>query len=112
MPSDLPPTIQVPLEDKVRLLATIVPDAIERLNAATEGELSADDIVDLFASAIALVIDNDSHVRTPRDFRMAGETAASLVTRRAKEMRAAQEAQGFSLLAAMLGQGGSIGPIN
>ncbi|TPG42623.1 hypothetical protein EAH79_01730 [Sphingomonas koreensis] len=112
MSPTMPPTIQVSLDEKVRMLASFVPSAIQHMNSQVEGDLSADDIIDLFAAAAALVIDNDSHVNTARDFRLAADTVASLVIKRAKEMREAHKAQGYSLLAAMLGQAGAVGPVN
>ncbi|MGN6270882.1 MAG: hypothetical protein ACTHM0_13440 [Sphingomonas sp.] len=112
MPTQPRPDIKIPLEEKLRILAALIPPAIQHMSSLVEGELSADDIIDLFAAAAALVVDNDSHVTTPRDFRLASETVASLVVRRAREMREAQDAQGYSLLAAMLGQAGEPGAIN
>lgn len=112
-PASMPsPHIKISLEEKVRMLASYVPQAIAHMNEQLDGDLSADDIIDLFAVAAALVIDNDDHVKTPRDFRLAGETVGTLAAQRARELREAQELQGSSMLAAMLGQAPPPGPIN
>ena len=59
--------------------------------------MTADDIMDFFAIAIAALLDNDSNLTTPRHLlRIGAETAAKHIERRAKKFRAMQGQAGIS----------------
>lgn len=91
------PTMNVPTEYKSTMLTSFVPAVCHTLVAGAEnGDATADDIIDFFAMAIASVLDNDSHLTSPRHLRIAAETAAKHIERRAREFRAMQTAMGTS----------------
>lgn len=79
------PNFSVIDEDKAVIIRGMVPEALAALNvyAGPEG-VTADDIIDLFAIAIALVIENDSHLTAPSHVREAAESAKNHILRRVR----------------------------
>jgi len=91
--------MKVPSDYKLQILGVVLESLMPSLAAASDGaEVSADDVLGVFALGIAAVLDNDTNLRTPRDLRLGAETAAKLIERRAKEFRAMQEQAGMSWL--------------
>ena len=77
---------------KAEMMAQLFSQVGAYLAAESEGgEATADDIIDFFAFGIAMVIDNDSDLRTPRDLRLASDTAKALIDRNVKALRAMHE---------------------
>ena len=66
------------------------------------GEVTGDDVLSLHALGIALMIDNDTNLRTPRDRRLAVETAKKHVERWMRVLDAVKKETGMSALSRML----------
>jgi 20S proteasome alpha/beta subunit len=88
----------VPADAKLQLLGSTMGLIMDSLASHTPGELTADDILDFFAIGMAAVIDNDTHLTTPRDVRIASETAGKRVEQWTKELRKLQVEAGESFL--------------
>lgn len=97
--------MKIALEKKVAVLSSVMKPIMDLLAAELpegDDDLTGDDILDFFALGVAALIDNDSLLTTPRDLRLAVETARKHVDRHVKELRAAHDESGVSLLALML----------
>ena len=70
----------VSTEDKLNVLQAHIGPMMNELGAlAKDRQLTADDVVELFAMGIAAIHDNDSELTAPRHFRLAGEAAGKIV---------------------------------
>ncbi|MGH6782482.1 MAG: hypothetical protein ACREB5_10310 [Sphingomonadaceae bacterium] len=103
--------------DQVEILSVLMDPVMQALgNCSKDGEVSSDDILDLFALAIATVIDNDSHLKTPGDLRQGVATAAQRIEEHVRALRVAHELSGIStftqLLAAARSEGMLTGALN
>ena len=91
--------MKVSVEHKMEILEALLPAMFDSLaDRAPEGEATADDVVDLLTMGLAAILDNDSHLKTPRDFRIWSEHIAKRTEARAKEFRVLQEKAGVSWL--------------
>lgn len=86
--------------DKVAILKVVLNLIMNQLAAMVpEGQVvEAGDLLDFFALGVAAILDNDTHLRTPRDLRLGAETAAKLIERHAKDFRAMKEQAGIKWL--------------
>jgi hypothetical protein len=99
-------TMNVKTEYKAQVLGMLYPQLFDALARGAEGgEVTADDIIDFFGMGIAAILDNDSHLTTPRHLRIGADTAAVRIEERAMEFRAMQEAAGVSWLSLKLAEG-------
>ena len=74
--------------EKMGACASILPLVMDTLQSYhPDAELSADDIVDFHALCIAALLENDTHIVTLRDTRMATETVSTYVKRWTKSLR-------------------------
>ena len=74
--------------EKMGACASILPLVMDTLQSYhPDVELSADDIVDFHALCIASILENDTHIATPRDTRLAIETVSTFVKRWARSLR-------------------------
>lgn len=101
--------MNVPDDAKLAVLVTMFGPLFGKLaeSATVKGqeppEVTADDIVDYLAMAIATVIENDSNLTTPRHVRLAVETTAKRITARVRDIREYREMHGQSLSSSILG---------
>lgn len=96
--------MKVSSEYKMEILDALLPALFDSLaDGAPGGEATADDVVDLFTMGLAAILDNDSHLKTPRDFRIWSERIAKRTETWAREFRVVQEKTGVSWLRTALG---------
>jgi hypothetical protein len=82
-------------EDKLELVRKLVVQTADGLaEKAPDGQLTADDMVDVWAMTLGALVANDSNLKTPRDFRLASETIAGRINKHAKEFRNLQDEEG------------------
>ncbi len=97
------PKIYVSVEEKLSILSSVMNPVAEALAVASDGNaLSADDLIDFFALALAAVIDNDSHLTTPGHLRHAVDAVSKRLGERVKLLRQHQDEAGTSVLAEMM----------
>lgn len=84
-------------------LLELIMDSLAKQLDDEDDELTGDDLLDFFALGIAAIIDNDTLLTTPRDRRLAVETARKHIERNVKELRTAHDESGVSLLSLILG---------
>ena len=93
----------VSIEDKLSVLQAHYRPIMDELGALAVGnDVTADDVIELFAMGIAAIIDNDSHLTTPRHLRQAAESAGKLIEQRSKDFRALNSTTGVSVFRLLL----------
>lgn len=76
------PKTNVSLKSKTDIMRELWLPLMGELSEASDGhDYTADDLLEFFALGMAMVLDNDTHIITPRDQRLALDTAKSHVTR-------------------------------
>jgi hypothetical protein len=99
--------MSVTTEYKAAVLGMLYPQLLSTLAAGAQGgDVTGDDMIDFFALAIAAFIDHDTNLTTAKHLRLAADTAAIHIERRAKEFRAMQKEAGISWLTLKLEQAG------
>ncbi|MDO7841723.1 hypothetical protein [Sphingomonas immobilis] len=102
-------TFKVDDAAKFQLVQQVMPQLFDALaSVSSDGDVCADDVIDFLSLCTATLLDNDTHLTTPRHLRLGAQTVAKHVERRTKELRAAQEGTGQSLLSLVLALRGNV----
>lgn len=102
MQSGIKPEFNITDDGKLKVLSELMDIVMAMLAQEAGGgvemnggrALSGEDLIDFFSLAIAAVLDQDDHLKTPRDLRLAAETVAGHILRRLKAFRVETEATG------------------
>jgi hypothetical protein len=93
------PTTNVPLKAKADIMKAMWLPVMDALGgSANGGEITGDDLLEFFALGMAMVLDNDTNIVTPRDVRLSQEAAKSHVMRWMKVLREVRAGGGRSFL--------------
>ena len=97
------PVLNVTIDQKVEIMHVMFDPIMGALGAMSSGnDVSADDIIDFFALGIAMVLDNDTNLKTPQLLRLGAITATKMIDTRARQLRESRDESGMSLLAIIL----------
>lgn len=82
------PTFHVSEDDKIALIRALMPQLFDALQAAAGPEgFTGDDVIDVFALGMGLIIENDTNLTAPSHFRAAAESAKVHITRHVNALR-------------------------
>lgn len=82
------PDFTVDDDAKKAIAAHMVPGVMQALRDVSVDQVAtADDILDVLAFCIAAVLENDTHITTPKHTKQAMETIETFVKRRARQLR-------------------------
>lgn len=81
-------------EGKQDLVEQMVPQAVNAINALSTGHGLANDVVDVLANALGMMLAGDTNLDTPQKLRLGAETVAQHVLRHAKRYKAQQDTEG------------------
>ncbi|MET3712655.1 hypothetical protein ABIC65_003373 [Sphingomonas trueperi] len=82
------PDFTVSDADKLSIAGHVVPGIMESFRAmSSEGVVTADDVIDVLSLCIATMLENDTHITTPKHTRDAMKTVETFVTRWARRLR-------------------------
>ncbi len=82
------PDFTVADEDKLPIAAHIVPAIMQTLASMSDDNVAtADDVLDVLAICIASIMENDTHITTPKHTRQALETIDTFIKRWARRLR-------------------------
>lgn len=82
------PTFHVSDDDKIALIKALMPQLFDALQDAAGPEgFTGDDVIDVFALGMGLIIENDTNLTAPSHFRAAAESAKVHITRHVNALR-------------------------
>ena len=97
------PDLQVSAEQKIEIASSLLPTLMHYLTQLTpDGEVRADDILETLALCIAAILENDTHIVTPKHTRMALDSVEVMVKHWAKTLHDHRAAPDVSFLSAIL----------
>ncbi len=97
------PVLNVTIDQKVEIMHVMFDPIMGALGAMSpENQVSADDLIDFFALGIAMILDNDTNLKTQQHIRLGAITATKMIDTRAKQLRESRDETGMSLLAIIL----------
>ncbi|WP_380871771.1 hypothetical protein ACFB49_27270 [Sphingomonas sp. DBB INV C78] len=91
------------LEEQIEILSVLIDPIMQALGACSEAaEVTADDLLDLFALATATVIENDRHLKTDAELSLGVATAAQRIDGHVRALRIEHELTGVSKFTQLL----------
>lgn len=102
--SEIPtPEFNAKDHEKMGACLAIMPLVFDTLQSYNPGkEISADDIIDFHALCIAAILENDTHITTPKQTKDALLTVTTFVKRWVRTLRGLRDPDGASFLKSLI----------